>query len=146
MEKIVLGPAMGELDDGTEPAMSVGVATECAAGLDVSLSGLIHPDGSPIEQARRIFEIIEEIIEDDLDGDLTDITLLRFYVRDDALTTELRQQLHELRRDLFDYPDFPAATMIGVSRLVDEDAALEIEVEAVIPDGEWEKTVITPDE
>ncbi|WP_440766166.1 hypothetical protein [Natronorubrum sp. DTA7] len=102
MEKIVLAPAMGELDDGTDPAMSVGVATECAAGLDVSLSGLIYPDGSPIEQARHIFEIIDEIVEDDLGGDLSDITLLRFYVRDDVLTSAFRHQLHDLRRDLFD--------------------------------------------
>ncbi len=36
--------------------------------------------------------------------------------------------------------------MIGVSKLVDEDAAIEIEAEARIPEEEWDRTVITPDE
>ncbi|MFC4436675.1 MULTISPECIES: RidA family protein [Natrialbaceae] len=146
MEKIILGPAMGELDDGSDPAMSIGVATECASGIDVSLPGLIYPDGNTIEQAKGMFEIIEEIIVDDLNGCLADITLLRLYVRDDVFTTELRQNLHELRHDLFEYPAFPAATMVGVSQLVHEDATIEIEVEALIPEGEWDKTIITPEE
>ena len=146
MEKTILGPAMGELDDGTDPAMSIGVATECTSGIDVSLSGLIYPDGNTLEQAEGIFEIIEEVIVDDLNGDLADITLLRLYIRDDVFTTELRQNLHELRHDLFEYPDFPASTMVGVSQLVHEDATIEIEVEALIPETEWNKTIITPAE
>lgn len=145
MEKTILGPSMGELEDGTDPAMSIGVATECASGIDVSLSGLIYPDGNTIEQAESIFEIIEEVIVDDLNGDFADITLLRLYIRDDVFTTELRQDLHELRRDLFEYPDFPAATMVGVSQLVHEDATIEIEVEALIPEEGWDKTIITPE-
>ncbi|MDG5821862.1 RidA family protein [Natronococcus sp. A-GB7] len=146
MEKIILGPGMGELEDGTDPAMSIGVATERASGIDVSLSGLIYPDGNTIEQAKSIFEIIEEVIADDLNGDFADITLLRLYIRDDVFTTELRQDLHELRHDLFEYPDFPAATMVGVSQLVHEDATIEIEVEALIPEEEWDKTIITPED
>lgn len=146
MEKIILGPGMGELDDGSDPAMSIGVATECASGVAVSLSGLINPAGSTTEQAEGIFDIIEEIIVDDLSGSLDDITHLRLYVRDDVFTTELRNDLHQLRRDRFDYPDFPAATMVGVSQLVHEDSTIEIEVEALIPEEEWDKTIIEPED
>lgn len=143
MEKILLGPEMGELADGSAPAMSVGVATERTDGVDVSLSGLIHPEGTPVEQAEVVFEIIEDILTNDLDGAMTDITRLRFYVREEELTADTRRQLHELRREVFEAPAFPAATMVGVSDLVHEDAALEIEAEAFVPDEEYEQTVVT---
>ncbi len=146
MEKILLGPEMGELADGSAPAMSVGVATERTDGVDVSLSGLIHPEGTPVEQAEVVFEIIEDILTNDLDGAMTDITRLRFYVREEELTADTRRQLHELRREFFDAPAYPAATMVGVSELVHEDAALEIEAEAFVPDEEYEQTVVTAEE
>lgn len=146
MEKVILGPGMGQLDDGTDPAMSVGVATERSDGVDVSLSGLIYPEGGPREQAEGVFEIIEDILTNDLGGVMADITLLRIYVREEHLTAELRQQLHELRREIFEAPEYPAATMVGVADLVHEDAALEIEAEAFVPDATWESTVVTPDE
>lgn len=146
MEKILLGPGMGELDDGTDPAMSVGVATERTDGVEVSLSGLVHPKGTPVEQAEVVFEIIADILTNDLDGEIADITRLRFYVRDEQLTAETRQQLHELRREAFDAPTYPAATMVGVSDLVHDDAALEIEATAFVPDEECEQTVVTPED
>lgn len=83
---------------------------------------------------------------DDLNGGLADVTHLRFSVRDDVFTTELRQRFHELRRQPFDYPDFPAATIVGVSKLARDDTAIEVEAEAFISEAEWEKTVITPEE
>jgi enamine deaminase RidA (YjgF/YER057c/UK114 family) len=137
---------MGELEDGSDPAMSVGVATERSDGVEVSLSGLVHPEGTPVEQAEVIFEIIADILTNDLDGAMADITLLRFYVRDEELTAETRQELHELRREIFDAPAYPAATMVGVSDLVHDDAALEIEAEAFVPDEEYEQTVVTPED
>ena len=141
MEKIILGPEMGELDDGSDPAMSIG-----ASGVAVSLSGLIYPVGNTAEQAEGIFDIIEEIVVDDLGGSLADITTLRIYIRDDVFTTELRNDLHKIRRDRFNYPDFPTAAMIGVSQLVHEDATIEIEAEAHIPEDGWNKTVIEPED
>jgi enamine deaminase RidA (YjgF/YER057c/UK114 family) len=145
MEKVSLGPGMGELEDGTEPAMSVGIATERATGLDLSLSGLVHPSGGPVEQASVIFEMIEDILTNDLGGTMDDVTRLRFYVRDEQLTSETRQDLHELRRKRFSSTAYPAATMIGVSDLVHEDAALEIEVDGFVPHDSWEETVVTPE-
>jgi hypothetical protein len=37
MEKTILDPAMGGLEGGTDPPMSIGIATECASGLNVTL-------------------------------------------------------------------------------------------------------------
>jgi enamine deaminase RidA (YjgF/YER057c/UK114 family) len=146
MEKILLGPGMGELDDGTAPAMSVGVATERADGVEVSLSGLVYPEGDPAEQADGIFEILADILTNDLDGRMEDVTLLRLYVREEHLTDDVRAQLHECRRDRFEAPEYPAATMVGVSDLVHEDAIVEIEAEAFVPDEEYDTTIVTPDE
>ncbi|MEM4781145.1 MAG: hypothetical protein QXG03_06255, partial [Halalkalicoccus sp.] len=70
---------------------------------------------------------------------------LQFYIREDVFTPETRRKLHELRRDRFEYPNFPAATMVGVSTLVHEEATVEIEVDAFVPDRNWDTTVITPD-
>ena len=58
MEKILLGPEMGTLADGTDPAMSIGVATARATGVELSLSGLVSPDGDPVEQADGIFDVL----------------------------------------------------------------------------------------
>ncbi len=146
MEKILLGPEMGELADGTAPAMSVGVATERATGYSVSLSGLVYPEGDLPAQAEGVFDIIEDILTNDLEGRMEDVTLLRFYLREESLTDEVRVQLHERRRERFEGPEYPAATMIGVADLVHEDAAVEIEAEAFVPDGMWDTTVVTPDD
>lgn len=146
MEKIHLGPGLGELEDGSDPAMSVGVATERADGVQFELSGLVHPDGSPVEQAETIFEMIEDIVGNDLGGSLGDVLSLRFYVRDDSLTDDVRQNLHELRRDVFDAPEYPTATMVGVSSLVHDDATVEIEASGFVPDEKWDVSAVFPEE
>ena len=74
---------------------------------------------------------------------MEDVTMLRFYAREEHLTDDVRTRLHECRRDRFESPEYPAATMVGVSELVHEDAALEIEAEAFVPDEEFETTVVT---
>ncbi|WP_276273754.1 RidA family protein [Haloarcula litorea] len=145
MRKLHLGPGLGELDDGTDPAMSVGVATERATGTDLRLSGLVHPDGTPVEQARHVFETVADVVVNDLGGATGDVTMLRFYVRSDRLTDALRRELHAVRREFFDAPEFPAATMVGVDELVHDDAAVEIEAAAFVPDGEWTVETVRPD-
>ncbi|UIO99019.1 RidA family protein [Halobaculum sp. CBA1158] len=145
MERTYLGPGLGELDDGSDPAMSFGVATERSDGVDVALSGLIHPEGTPVEQTAVVFEMIEDMIVDDLGGEMGDVTRLRFYVREDVLTADLRRELHELRRDVFSAPEYPAATMVGVSSLVHDDADVEVEASAFVPADERTVTTIRPD-
>lgn len=67
---------MGELEDDSAPAMSIGVATERMDGVKLTLSGLIHPEGTTTDQVETIFEIIEDIVVNDLDGRVADITLV----------------------------------------------------------------------
>jgi enamine deaminase RidA (YjgF/YER057c/UK114 family) len=134
MRKIHLGPELGELADGSDPAMSIGVATKRPGGTTLELSGLVHPTGSIGEQARGAFDVIEEVVCEDLDGAMADVTRLRFYVRDEQLTDENRAELHALRREYFDAPEYPAATMVGVASLVDDDADVEIEATAFVPE------------
>lgn len=81
MRKIHLGPEMGELEDGSDPAMSIAVATERADGVDLKISGLVHPAGTTVEQAETVFELVEGVVANDLNGRSDDITNLRFYVR-----------------------------------------------------------------
>ncbi|WP_303657726.1 Rid family hydrolase [Halobaculum litoreum] len=135
---------MGELDDGSDPAMSVAVATERSSGVQVDFSGLVHPDGSPTEQCRTAFEVVEDVLVNDLDGSMNDVTVLRFYVRDAVLDGDLREDLHAVRREFFESPEYPAATMIGVSSLVHDDAHVEVEAEAFVPGEEWSVETVLP--
>lgn len=116
-----------------------------ASNFRIALSGLLHREGRPLEQAQAIFDAIEDIVVNDLDGELADVCRLKFYIQEDVFTTEFRNQLHELRRDRFACPDYPAATMVGVTQLID-DAAIEIDTEAFIPRDEWNRTVMLPED
>lgn len=89
--------------------------------------------------------MIEEVVCEDLDGAMADVTRLRFYVRDEQLTDENRAELHALRREYFDAPEYPAATMVGVASLVDDDADVEIEATAFVPEESWDVETVLPE-
>jgi enamine deaminase RidA (YjgF/YER057c/UK114 family) len=144
MRKTVLAPGVGELADGSEPASSIGQAVHRADGMAVTLSGLVHPEGDVEEQTRGIVSTIREIVCDDLGGELMDVTHLRIFVRGEALDAESRAAIHRVRRQAFEWPHYPSATTIGVSELVHEDALVEIETEAFVPDDGWEAEVLEP--
>jgi enamine deaminase RidA (YjgF/YER057c/UK114 family) len=73
-----------------------------------------------------------------------DVTHLRIFVRGEALDAESRAAIHRVRRQAFEWPHYPSATTIGVSELVHEDALVEIETEAFVPDDGWEAEVLEP--
>ena len=72
--------------------------------------------------------------------------MLRTFVREEALSRETRSRLHEVRAEFFERPHYPAATMVGVADLLSEDALIEIEIEADIPDNSWDTDVLTDEE
>lgn len=148
MKKTVLAPKLGELasDELATAVSSVGVVTEREEHRKVALSGLVWPDGSLGTQTRTVLEHVEEIICDDLGGSMDDVTQVRWYVRDEALTSENRTRMHEVRAEFFDPPHYPASTMVGVADLVVEEALVELEVQAKIPDDGWTVEVLSPDE
>ena len=144
MKKTVLAPEYGDIDSEEldTTVSSLGVVTHRNGYRKVVLSGALWPDGSLEEQTETILEYVHEAVVDELGGSMDDVTLLRFFVRDDVLTPENRAKIHEVRGDFFDLPHYPASTMVGVSTLVAGDALLEIEAEAEIPDDEWSAEVV----
>jgi enamine deaminase RidA (YjgF/YER057c/UK114 family) len=148
MEKTVLAPELGDVDsDELDTSISaVGVVTRRDGYRKVSLSGLIWPEGDLETQTKTVLEHVEEIVCGDLGGSMADVTAVRWYVRDEALTPENRARMHETRGEFFELPHYPASTMVGVADLVAEDALVELEAEAEIPDDGWTVEVLNPEE
>lgn len=79
-------------------------------------------------QSRRAFTIIAAALEA-LGGKLSDVVRTRIYVTDISQWKEVGQVHGELFGEIR-----PALTMVQVSALIDAEALVEIEVEAVLQD------------
>lgn len=148
MHKSVMLPGMwGEIDSEKidEPQMSYGVVTHRSEYRHVAFSGSVFPDGDIEHQTREILAHKGQALED-LGGSFDDVTTMRLYVRQEHLDEETQVRIHEVRAEFFERPHYPATTMIGVADLVHEDALIEIEIEAEIPDDGWETDVLTDEE
>ena len=148
MEKTVLLPGMWgtiESDEIEEPQMSYGVVTHRPGYRKVVFSGAAHPDGDIEAQTRTILSHRQRALED-LGGSMDDVTSLRLFVREDVLSRETQVRIHEVRAEFFERPQYPAATMVGVADLLQEDALVEIELEAEIPDDDWETEVVSTEQ
>jgi enamine deaminase RidA (YjgF/YER057c/UK114 family) len=128
-----------------EPQMSYGVVTHRPGYKKVVLSGDVAPGGVVAEQTRTILTHKEQALAD-LGGSMDDLTVLRLFVREEHLSRETQMRIHEARAEFFDSPHYPAATMVGVADLLHDDALLEIELEAEIPDDDWKTDVIPGEE
>lgn len=129
--------------DGVEPEMCYAVATERDGYQNASFSGGTVPEEDIAEQSRQQLTHFENALAD-LGGSYDDVTTMRWYVVSELLDREIQQRLHEVRAEFFDRPHYPARTMVGVASLLG-DALVEIELEAEIPDDEWETEVIEAD-
>lgn len=148
MEKTAIVPGMWgtiDSDEIDEAQMSYGVVTHRSGYRKVVFSGSVHPEGDVAEQTRAILEHKGEALAD-LGGSYDDVTVMRLFVREEALDRETQTRIHEVRADFFESPHYPAATMVGVADLLNEDALVEIELEAEIPDDDWETTVVGDEE
>lgn len=82
--------------------------------------------GDAYGQAMRCFDIIEAALEE-LGGDLSNVVRTRMYVTDIGRWPDIgRAHAERLGANP------PAATMVEVSRLIDPEMLVEIEVDAVI--------------
>jgi enamine deaminase RidA (YjgF/YER057c/UK114 family) len=147
MEKTVILPGMwGTLDSDSidEEQLSYGVVTHRPGYRKVVFSGAVHPEGGLEEQTRAILTHKRDALHD-LGGSMDDVTMLRMFVREDHLSRETQVRIHEVRAEFFDRPHYPAATMVGTADLLG-DALVEIELEAEIPDDDWETDVLTGEE
>lgn len=148
MNKTVIAPGQGriESDELEGPQVSLAVATHHADCTRVEINGLVYPDGSVREQTREMLGLIERIL-DDLDGSMTDVVKLRWYVDESVLDPDTRGTIHEVRAEFFEYPQFPASCMIGVPASATDGGDVELEASATIPtDGDWAVRTITGDE
>jgi enamine deaminase RidA (YjgF/YER057c/UK114 family) len=116
----------------------VGYSRAVRAGDFVFVTGTVglEPDGrfgaTAREQARRAIEIIVAAIEA-LGGKPTDVVRTRIYVTN----IDHWKEVGEVHSEFFESVR-PATTMVEVARLIDDQALVEIEADAVIqhePEG-----------
>ena len=148
MEKTALHPFE---DQGFSQAVSVSEPTHkrvfIAGTIAVDEDGSIVGENDMEAQTRHIFDQFEQSLED-LGGDLDDLVRVRVYVTtmdDDALEGYSRGR--DGRADFYNDPEhYPASTMVKVDSLVLEEAMVEVDAEAIIPDDGWNTTVQGPGE
>lgn len=129
--------------DAEDPAVANGVVTHHPDHDRVRLSGMTWPEGSPAEQTRRLLAYVETLLERELDGAMADVTYLRFFLRETHTDEATREAIERVEREFFDPPALPGTTMVGVADLLVEGAALELEVEAMVPAREREVETLT---
>jgi enamine deaminase RidA (YjgF/YER057c/UK114 family) len=110
----------------------VGYSRAVRAGDSISVTGTVglEPDGRYSAtlkgQARRAMEIIIAAIEA-LGGKAADVVRTRIYVTDIEHWREVAEVHHEFFESIR-----PATTMVQVARLIDAEALVEIEADALI--------------
>jgi enamine deaminase RidA (YjgF/YER057c/UK114 family) len=124
--------------DADEPAVANGVVTHHPDHDRVRLSGMTWPEGTPSEQTRHLLAYVETLLERECDGEMADVTYLRFFLRGEHATEETKTAIERVAREFFEAPALPGTTMVGVADLLVEEAAFELEVEAMVPTRERE--------
>jgi enamine deaminase RidA (YjgF/YER057c/UK114 family) len=110
----------------------VGYSRAVRAGQTICVTGTLGllPDGSyepgAPAQTRRALSIVQAAIEA-LGGRLEDVIRTRLYVTDIARWEEYGRAHAEFFADIR-----PATTMVEVSRLIDDEALIEIEADAFV--------------
>ena len=114
-----------------EPIMGYSRAVRSGNVIAVTGTVGIRADGtydkSMGEQARRSLAIIAAAIEA-LGGDITHVIRTRMYVTDVSRWEEVARVHGEVFADVR-----PATSILEVPRLIDKDALIEIEADAVVP-------------
>jgi enamine deaminase RidA (YjgF/YER057c/UK114 family) len=117
-----------------EPSVGFSRAVRVGDRVVVSGTGPVVPNGTcPVDvadQTRRCFEIVATAL-DQVGASLDHVVRTRLYLTDAADAGAVG----EVHRELFDEVR-PAATMIVVAGLLDPAWKIEVEAEAVVPEGE----------
>lgn len=147
MRKTVVLPTWRESpsDELDEPNDAYATITQHETHRRVVFSGGLTVEGDIREQVRTILERRRQALRD-FGGSMNDVVMTRYFVRDDQLDRETQAAIHEARDEFFEHPHYPASTMVGTGSLLAEDALVEIEVEAEIPNEEWEVDVLTEED
>ncbi len=114
-----------------EPIMGYSRAVRSGAHIAVTGTVGINADGTYAktmgEQARRSLAIVAAAIEA-LGGELKHVIRTRMYVTDVSKWEEVARVHGEVFANIR-----PATTIVEVARLIDKDAQIEIEADAVVP-------------
>lgn len=143
MEKIVSDPL--------DRPFARAVATRTPEYTRVFVSGAVAPDPAPDaaaewdaeelrDQTRATLEEIEGYVMD-FGGEREHIVRVRPYLNV-PLTDENYAAVNDAREAFFrDETEYPASTVVEIENLTSEKFLIEIDADAVVPEGEWEVTV-----
>ena len=114
-----------------EPKMGYSRAVRSGNVIAVTGTVGVNADGSYspalVDQARRSLAIIRAAVEA-LGGSLNDVVRTRMFVTDVSKWEEVAQAHGEVFGDIR-----PATSIVEVAKLIDKDAQIEIEADAIIP-------------
>ncbi len=102
---------------------TVYVSGQVARGVDGQLVGR----GDIHAQTRKVLENVQSVLAE-AGGTMSDVVKVTVFVTNLA---EHFSAIHEVRAEFFS-SDYPASTLVEVSRLVDPDMLIEIEAVAVV--------------
>lgn len=126
------------ISSGTPWETSVGYSRAVRVGNHIFVSGTtasndegdtVHK-GDPYAQARFALKKIESALQE-VGAEMTDVVRTRIFVTDIRQWEEVGRAHGEFFQSIQ-----PAATMVEVSRLINPDHLVEIEVDAVVSDSE----------
>jgi enamine deaminase RidA (YjgF/YER057c/UK114 family) len=100
------------------------------AGTTAMKDGEVVGVGNAYEQTRFILQTIEQALQE-LGAQLSDVVRTRMFVTDISLWEAFGKAHGEYFRDVQ-----PVATMVEVKALIDPRLLIEIEVEAIVSNGE----------
>lgn len=104
---------------------AVAVGPHCfVSGTTSIIDGVVHHEGDPYKQAVTAFTVALEAL-DHLGFAREDVVRTRMYV----LHTRDMDEIGRAHKDFFDAVR-PAATMVGIDRLIDPRMLVEVEVDA----------------
>lgn len=133
MRKTVLAPGFADsrADGVPHVVFADGVVTHHADHDRVVLSGAGAPGDTVAEQVTELFLMLDALLAD-VDGSIDDVVQTRYHVLAEHLDRETQADVDAVRAEFFEYPHYPASTMVGVADLLGEEMLVEVEIEAEI--------------